>query len=118
MRDTCNPLNEALAIARLRQWIRDRTAARSGRIANYKNEGWRERRACELDARIVRMIDFSRAIETLPDAEKTALILCYGQGETRADAARIVRCSERTMSNLIPRARHHLAETLDRLDLL
>jgi DNA-directed RNA polymerase specialized sigma24 family protein len=109
---------QALAIARLRQWLRDRNAAAAGAITNYARVGWRARRASEADARIVRMIDFERALDSLPDEQKLALIFHYAQGETCRDAARLIGCSERKMSYLIPTARLNLTEILDRQNLL
>jgi len=118
MKPTHCPSTEALAIVRLRQWMRDRTSARYGTTATYRNAGWRERRTGQFDARIVRMIDFQRAIDTLPDAEKLCLILCYGWGETRDETARLIDRSTRGVHDIIPRARHHLAQELERRNLI
>ena len=110
--------NEVLAVIRLRQWSHDRMRLRAGGTTNYQRQGWRERRSTEADSRIVRVIDFERALSMLPAIEQAILLLVYRDRSTYHDTARALRCCERKTSYLLPTARKHLADTLDRLDLL
>ncbi len=110
--------DEALALARLRTWIHDRIQLRSGRTTDYQKQGWQERKATRFDARIVRAIDFERALAKLDAEEHAALILTYRDHEDQPTIARGIGCSVRKLSYLIPRARKRLAEELDRMNLL
>lgn len=109
---------EAIAIARLRQWNADRQATRHGKGTTYKHRGWQERRAGQYDAAQVRVIDFERAMQGLDEEEQIALVSRYVEGQRDTDTARLIQCSTRKVSYLIPCARRKLTAILDRLDLL
>jgi len=53
--------DEALAVARLRQWCYDRLSLTSARTCDYQRQGWQQRNDRAFDARLVRVIDFGRA---------------------------------------------------------
>ena len=110
--------DEALAVARLRQWASDRVTIAAGRTMDYQRQGWNKRNKNTADAKLVRMIDFGQALATLDADEQAALILTYRDGESAAAVARALHCSERTVCNILPRARQALAAMLDQLNLL
>jgi DNA-directed RNA polymerase specialized sigma24 family protein len=109
---------EVLAVVALRQWLRDRSALRSGTTTNYRRTGYRQRRQREADAVIVRALDFERALGMLPPEQQAALLITYRIGARRLEIARALACSTRTAHTLVDAARARLARTLDRLDLL
>ncbi len=110
--------SEVLAIVRIRQWAADRAALRSARTVEYQRTGWQARNTRTFDARIVRVIDFERALATLTLEEQTVLLLTYRDGERQAATAHVANCSIRKLAYTLPAARKHLAEVLDRLYLL
>ena len=110
--------DEALAVARLRQWCHDRLQLTSARTVDYQRTGWRQRKDTEFDSRLVRVIDFGRALGNLDADEQTALILAYRDREGLPRIAMTLQCSTRKVSYLIPAARKKLAAHLDRLNLL
>jgi DNA-directed RNA polymerase specialized sigma24 family protein len=109
---------EALAVARLRQWCADRIALHHGRTTDYQRAGWQARDTRQADARIVRVVDFSRALASLTGEEQAALILHYRDREPEDRIALALRCSIRKVCYVIPQARQKLAARLDALDLL
>jgi DNA-directed RNA polymerase specialized sigma24 family protein len=110
--------NEVLAVARLRQWARERTNNLQGKATVYRRTGWSQRNACNFDAAIVRCIDFERALGQLSADEQIALVHRYRDGEAMPRIAQAVGCSERKVSYLVPAARRHLTNVLDTLNLL
>jgi DNA-directed RNA polymerase specialized sigma24 family protein len=110
--------DEALAVSRLRQWAHDRIALRSAKTVDYQNRGWQARNDRCFDARLVRVIDFGRALATLDGDEQAALIFKYRDRCEVADIAIALHCSARRIGYLIPSARRKLAARLDTLNLL
>ena len=110
------PSYQVLAVLALRRWATERRHIRSGNTTNYRRTGWRERRQRDADAALVRCLDFERALSRLPMVEQAALIATYRDGLRHHATA--IGCSDRKLAYLLPLARLHLAETLDRLDLL
>jgi hypothetical protein len=55
------------------RWSYERRAIRRGQTTSYRNIGWKERRQCEQDARIVRCIDFRIAQSPLVIGPKVLL---------------------------------------------
>lgn len=110
--------DEALALARLRQWSYDRIQLASARTVDHNRRGWTQRNSRTFDARLVRVIDFSRALADLQPLEQAALILIHRDRETVSRAAIALGCSERTVHTLVRTARRKLAENLDKLNLL
>ncbi len=115
---TAMTTNEALALARLRQWASLRVTNKYGKTWTIRNGGWQRRDERCFNAGLVRVIDFDRALNTLEEEEKVALVLSVRDREPSYKIARALGCSERKVSYLIPQARRKLAATLDRLDLL
>jgi DNA-directed RNA polymerase specialized sigma24 family protein len=111
-------VNEALAVARLRQWATLRVANRQGRTRNPNSHGWQRRDERSFDAAQVCVIDFERAMNALTDEEKVALVMRYRDRERDEVTARALGCSVRKVGYLVPSARHKLADILDRLNLL
>ena len=109
---------EALAVARMRQWCAERTASRHGRTTDYKFSGWRARNARMADARLVRILDFERALDGLNDTDQLLLLFKYRDQMPDKEIAAITGWSPRALSYKIPQARQRLADRLDRLDLL
>lgn len=112
------PPEEVLAVARLRQWARAKDGTRSGRIAQYKRQGWQDRRKNTADAAIIRVIDFEKAIGVLTDEQQTALILRYRDSENENTIAAALGCSVRKLAYVLPAARRSLAAALEALHLL
>lgn len=78
----------------------------------------RERYTGETDARLVRVIDFEKAFARLSQEEQTPLAATYRDRAGQSATAFAVGCSLRKLAYLLPTARQHLADILDRLDLL
>lgn len=111
---------EALAVARLRQWAAERCALKGGRVFSYRNAGCPQPtpQTNRFDAALVRILDFDRALASLPADEQTVLVLAYRDKQDQQRIAAALGCSTRKLAYLIPAARQHLANVLDRLDLL
>ena len=112
------PSDQVLAIMRLRQWAADRVALRNAKATQLRQVGWRERRTRESDARQVRVLDFERALSQLDPMHQSVLVLTYRDGMRHTATAAVIGCSPSNVCYLLTAARHHLADTLDRLDLL
>jgi DNA-directed RNA polymerase specialized sigma24 family protein len=110
--------DEALAVARLRQWCCDRLQLASARTCEYRRSGWVQRKESQFDSRLVRVIDFGRVLEKLDAEEQAALVLTYRDRETMPQIAEMLHCSTRKLAYMIPAARKKLAAHLDRLNLL
>ena len=111
-------IDEAMALARLRQWCSDRQQLSAAHTVDYMRRGWQERNDRHFDARLVRVIDFSRAMQALDPREQAALILTHRDREPASAVARALGCCERTVCNILPEARRKLAAQLDRMNLL
>jgi DNA-directed RNA polymerase specialized sigma24 family protein len=109
---------QAIAMLHIKQWRNDRTKLNAGITTSYKRTGYRERRQRDADARIVRTVDFERAIATLDTTSQALLISAYYCGHTRNETAAALGISERAANYKIPQALDALAETLQRRDLL
>jgi YD repeat-containing protein len=112
------PIDEGLAVVRLRQWAALRIRNQSGKIREYKYDGWQRRIENRFDAGLVMVIDFERALNKLTDEQKLALVLRYRDKQTDPEIAIALGCSIRKVTYLVPIARRKLAEVLDRLNLL
>jgi len=110
--------DEALAVARLRQWCFDRLALAGAKTCDYRRSGWQQRNDRTFDARLVRVVDFGRALGRLDAEEQQALVLTYRDRERLPRIAQALGCSIRKLSYLVPAARRKLATELDRLNLL
>jgi len=109
---------QVLAVIRIREWACDRQSLSAGRTTDYRRVGYRERRQREADSRIVRVLDFERALATLAPVEQAALMLAFRDSHSRHGVAVTLGCCTRTASTLTASALSHLAATLGRLDLL
>lgn len=109
---------EALALGRLRQWSNDRAALRAARTCDYRRTGWQTRQDRQFDARLVRVIDFDRAMAKLSPQEQLALILTHRDREQIPRVAVAIGCCTRTVYTLLVEARRKLAAELEKLDLL
>jgi len=112
--------DEVLTIGRLRQWAAERCALKNGKTLSYKNVGRPQASGCtnRYDAALVRVIDFERALETLPIDERLVLILTYRDKQDMPRIAVAIGCSMRKLDYLLPKARKHLAAELERQNLL
>jgi DNA-directed RNA polymerase specialized sigma24 family protein len=66
----------------------------------------------------VRVLDFERALERLPEEEQMLLLLAYRERQRHEEISKILNCSTRKIVYALPAARKHLAEVLDKLDIL
>ena len=82
-------LQRTLATIAVRRWAYDRMLLFSGRVTNYKVEGWKKRATATYDARNVRVADFELALATLPANQQTLILLIHQQGYTWAEASAI-----------------------------
>ena len=87
--------DEALALARLRQWAHDRVNLAQPRTQRQKHNGWERRDERTFDARLVRVIDFGRALASLTPQEQIALVLRYRDRETAGRISIAAGCGER-----------------------
>ena len=110
--------DEALAVARLRQWCYDRLSLTSARTCDYQRQGWQQRNDRAFDARLVRVIDFGRALASLDAEEQAALVLTYRDKAGHRATAQALECSERKLAYILPLARRKLDDKLERLNLL
>jgi DNA-directed RNA polymerase specialized sigma24 family protein len=110
--------DEGLAVARLRQWARDKDSQKSKRATAYQRHGWAERRQSQFDARLVRVLDFDHILNLLSNDYRLSLIFHYRDGHTAAEIAGLLGCSERKVTYVLPLARQALASLLDRYNLL
>ena len=67
---------------------------------------------------MVRVLDFERAFAHLAHEEQLALAAIYRDGQDHEVASKTIGCSQRKLCYLMPAARQHLADVLNRLDLL
>jgi DNA-directed RNA polymerase specialized sigma24 family protein len=109
---------QVIAILSIRQWRNDRTKLNAGITTSYKRTGYRERRQRDADARIVRTVDFERALAEVPPVQQTMLISAYYLGHTRPETAAALGLSVRAISYKLPIALDALAEVLTRRDLI
>lgn len=68
-------------VLRIRQWATDRAAVHSAKATSYTRLGWKERRARDVDARLMRVLDFERALGQLPDQQQNLLTLTYRENQ-------------------------------------
>lgn len=109
---------QAIAMLHIKQWRNDRTKISAGISAIYKRNGYRERRQRDADARIVRAIDFEKALAQLGTLDQSMLISAYYLGHTRKETADASGISERAAAYKLPMALDALATVLQRLDLI
>jgi len=112
------PLDELMAITRLRQWSVDKIACRTPRVTHVHCRGWKVRNDRMHDARLVRVLDFERALSRLSQGEQIALVLTYRDRVTIRDLSRALEAEPHIAHRLVLTARRHLADILDRFDLL
>jgi DNA-directed RNA polymerase specialized sigma24 family protein len=114
-----NP-KQIMAIARLRQWRTDRIALNNPKThkISKQTQARAVRGSAIYDARIVRALDFERALAKLPPREIQAMILHCADRESLDSVAAILACSNRTASYLVADATRRLADELERRDLL
>ena len=110
--------DEVLAVCRLRQWTRDRAALRHGAVSQAKTHGWTDRRTRAHDARLVRVLDFERALARLTPQAQALLLLMYRDGFGQRRTADTTGVSLRALAYKLPLARQALVAALDSLDLL
>ncbi len=111
-------VNETLAVIRMRQWSGDKDRTRRGTATMLRASGWTPRDSRQADARIVRMIDFERALAVLPVHQQTPLLLAYRDGLNTAEVSRTLCQSVAAAASTLRAARRALASALDRRCLL
>lgn len=109
---------QVCAIMRLRWWAHARCNINNAKAINFKKQGWRKRRERAADAAIVQVIDFERALGQLSTEEQALLIGKYRDHYTEAELACVASCSVRKIAYALPDALTHLAQILERLNLL
>lgn len=78
---------------------------KSGHVTDYRRQGWRERRRCESDSRIVRVLDFERALSRLTPEARSLLILTYRDHIDHRAVAIAAGISVRALAYKFPTAR-------------
>ncbi len=111
-------LPETLAVAAIRRWCYDRQKLKNGETVSYKRSGWAERRQRDLDARLVRVLDFEKIFQTLTSEEQIMLTLAHCNGYTEAEMSAMTNLSVRSIATYLPQTRYKLAMALDAVDLL
>jgi DNA-directed RNA polymerase specialized sigma24 family protein len=96
----------------------DRAALRHGGVSQAKTHGWTDRRTRAHDARIVRVLDFERALACIAPQAQALLLLTYRDGFDHRRPADTAGLSVRALAYKLPLARQALAAALDSLDLL
>ncbi len=116
------PADEALALAHLRRYTCERRQALSGRTTTNvdpRNQpGRNSNRANRWDDRLIRCIDFARALSELDPLESVILQLVYCDGETLEAAGRATGRSARHIQDRLPIARRALVVALEERNLL
>jgi hypothetical protein len=112
------PADHVLTIIRIKQWQQDRAALATSCTTDDSRTGWKQRNHRTADARIVRVLDFERAFAMPEEEHQLALALIYRDNQPHDKAADAIGCSQRKLCYLLPEARQHLANILNRLDLL
>jgi hypothetical protein len=97
--------DEVQAVCCLRQWAKDRAAMRAGQVTDYRRQGWRERRTRESDARIVRVVDFERALSHLTEEHQSILLLTYRGHRDQRQVSDATGASVRALSYKLPASR-------------
>lgn len=109
---------EELAIAHLRTWALDRIRLENGHT--WTNPGrpsqYSRRRAG--DARLVRCIDFERALESIPVVMVAMLVLRYRDGLSAGEIAEALGCSPKTVLTYTAVAKSRLTDALERRRIL
>jgi DNA-directed RNA polymerase specialized sigma24 family protein len=88
------------------------------RTSDFRRQGWQARDTRTFDARLVRVLDFERALGRLPEEEQMLLLLTYRERQRYDEISKILNCSLRKVTYALPTARRHLADILDKLDIL
>ena len=109
--------DEALAIAQLRRYGYDRRAARLGNAATDLDPrgrpGSNGGRTNRYDARIVRVVDFDRALSSIGGHNAAMLQMYYCDGEDQALVAEAIGVSIRTLHGMLPKALQLLVSALE-----
>jgi DNA-directed RNA polymerase specialized sigma24 family protein len=109
---------EVKAITRIRLWQHDRNLLRRGTAVDYRRQGWQKRGTALYDARLVRVVDFERVLESLAPEDQQLIILAHCEQRTARETAAIVGAEESTARRRTDRALARLAIALDRAGLL
>lgn len=109
---------EVLAVTAFRRWCADRAAIRAGQTVQFKQRGWTPRSQCQTDARLVRVLSFEAAFQTLPQREQSALLLAYRDGLSTPALSGVLRCRVPVAQAALASGRLRLADALDRRHLL
>ena len=108
---------QALAIAALRQYHRNRALLLHGKTKIDRRTN-PPRRSALNDARQVQVIGFNEAIERLPAEEQIIVHLVYAFGHGPEETAAILHICTNTAAHRAQQALEALAEELDKRDLL
>jgi RNA polymerase sigma-70 factor (ECF subfamily) len=92
------------------EFLASRRAA--GRRAARDHEAFERSTAPQRDAEAA--LDLDRALAALPERERAAASLCFGEGCSHAEAAEIMGLPLGTLKSVVARARSGLVERLER----
>jgi DNA-directed RNA polymerase specialized sigma24 family protein len=109
---------EALAVAQLLRWCSERATIAAGQTVAIQASGYTPARKRSHDSRMVAVLSFEQAFNTLEDRQQTALLLAYRDGLHIAAVAAILRCTVPVAQARVSGARLSLAHALDRRHLL
>ena len=94
-----------------RRFLAARRAA--GRQAARDHAAWEMESGAGAAGGAEGSIDIARALASLPERERAAALLCYGEGCTHVEAAEAMGVPLGTLKSLAARARTALAATLE-----
>jgi len=116
-------LDCAMAVSRLRQYTYMRAAMRSARTSNLDPDAKpgrpaKNRNTSHQHARLVWLIDFDSALESLTAEQIAILLYTYRDGFAQGRVAQMLGISARAISYKLTEALRALANKLDRMDML
>jgi DNA-directed RNA polymerase specialized sigma24 family protein len=114
------PADEALAVSQLRRYGYDKRQAHLGKGAGDLAQRGRPgtNSTNRYDARLVRVVDFGRALSSMSNIDSTLVQLYYCDGESLTLVSQALGISVRTLSTRLPLARRALLNALEEFNLL
>lgn len=114
------PADEALAVSQLRRYGYDKRCAHLGKAAGDLAQRGRPgtNSTNRYDARLVRVVDFGRALSSMSNIDSTLVQMYYSDGESLTLISQATGVSVRTLSSRLPIARRALLNALEAFNLV